>query len=68
MKSKVGGLQPRAIWGTEKWHITADAARLANKVAIQGAVLITFQVGYPRASHEPMDSVGKMDQTPKELL
>jgi len=68
MKVKVGAIQPRVIWGAEEWRNAADAVRLANEAADNGAVLITFPEGYPGPSHGPMDSAGKLDQTPIEML
>jgi predicted amidohydrolase len=68
LKVKARAVQPRVLWGTEEWPKAARAAHFAKQAADHGPVLTTFPEGYPGPSHGSMDSAGKLDQTPIEML
>lgn len=64
MNVRVAMVQPRAVWGEEEWRNAAQAVKIAEEAADNGAELITFPEGYPGPSHGPMDSAGMLEETP----
>jgi len=68
MKVKVAAVQPIGNYGDEEYRNAALATSYVDIAADQGAKLVVFPEGYPGPYSGPMDSGGKLDMTPIEML
>lgn len=68
MSSRIAVVQPLARSGDEEWRNTLDALEWVERAAASGARCIIFPEGYPGPYTGPMDSGGRLDAHPAELL
>jgi len=67
-KVKVAAIQPESIYGENEYQNALNAPKYLEEAARTGAQLICFPEGYPGPAHGPLDSKGKLDRTPIEIL
>ena len=68
MKVKAAAVQPLGYFGDEEYLNAGLAASYVDIAAAQGAQLVVFPEGYPGPYSGPMDSCGKLDMSPMDLL
>ena len=68
MKIKVAAVQPVGNYGENEYRNMELALEYINIASSQGAKLICFPEGYPGPYSGPMDSGGKLSETPFESL
>ncbi|MFH1122304.1 MAG: carbon-nitrogen hydrolase family protein [Pseudomonadota bacterium] len=65
---KVAGVSPLAVYGEDEWENAFRAVDYVDEAAAEGAHLVCFPEGFPGPCSGPMDSGGKLDSTPIEML
>ena len=68
MKVTIAAVQPLGHHGEEEYRNQELALQYVDIAAAQGAQLICFPEGYPGPYSGPMDSMGKLRETPIESL
>ena len=68
MKVNVAAVQPLGYYGEEEYRNVELALHYVDIASAQGARLVCFPEGYPGPYSGPMDSKGKLRETPIESL
>lgn len=68
MKVRVAAVQPLGFYGEEEFRNVEWALKYIDNATDQGAQLICFPEGYPGPYNGPMDSSGKLSESPLETL